>query len=180
MSKPKLSPVQHASLNDHHRVPVVSLFGKYEVYVGDNFIRLYSEDDLPDIIKSRIAMVKAATVKIPDSYLTSENIGQIYTGDPMSPMYEIGWQVSKELFVVVIPSKDLTYLRGEANNMSMQFVGARQTVVHFRKNLVNAVYGKEPSTATVMNDRPTFRDLDEVLSHVYWRMVDDARREGES
>lgn len=173
MSKPKLSPVQHASLNDHHRVPVVSLFGKYEVYVGDNFIRLYTEDDLPDIIKSRIAMVKAATVKIPDSYLTSENIGQIYTGDPMSPMYEIGWQVSKELFVVVIPSRDLTYLRGEANNMSMQFVGARQTVVHF-------VAGKTPSTATVMNDRPTFRDLDEVLSHVYWRMIDDAGREGES
>lgn len=173
MSKPKLSPVQHASLNDHHRVPVVSLFGKYEVYVGDNFIRLYSEDDLPDIIKSRIAMVKAATVNIPDTYLTSENIGQIYTGDPMSPMYEIGWQVSKELFVVVIPSKDLTYLRGEANNMSMQFIGARRTVVHF-------VTGKEPSTATVMNDRPTFRDLDEVLSHVYWRMIDDAGREGKS
>jgi hypothetical protein len=173
MSKPKLSPVQHASLNDHHRVPVVSLFGKYEVYVGDNFIRLYTEDDLPDIIKSRIAMVKAATVKIPDSYLTSENIGQIYTGDPMSPMYEIGWQVSKELFVVVIPSKDLTYLRGEANNTSMQFIGARQTIVHF-------VAGKTPSTATVMNDRPTFRDLDEVLSHVYWRIIYDAGREGES
>lgn len=173
MSKPKLSPVQHASLNDHHRVPVVSLFGKYEVYVGDNFIRLYTEDDLPDIIKSRIAMVKAATINPPDAYLTSENIGQIYTGDPMSPMYETGWQVSKELFVVVIPSKDLTYLRGEANNMSMQFIGARQTVVHF-------VAGKKPSTATVMNDRPTFRDLDEVLSHVYWRMIDDAGREGES
>jgi hypothetical protein len=154
-------------------VPVVSLFGKYEVYVGDNFIRLYTEDDLPDIIKSRIAMVKAATVKIPDSYLTSENIGQIYTGDPMSPMYEIGWQVSKELFVVVIPSRDLTYLRGEANNMSMQFVGARQTVVHF-------VPGRTPSTATVINDRPTFRNLDEVLSHVYWRIINDAGREGES
>jgi hypothetical protein len=81
MSKPKLSPVQHASLNDHHRVPVVSLFGKYEVYVGDNFIRLYTEDDLPDIIKSRIAMVKAATVKTSRrSTLTSENIGHIYTG----------------------------------------------------------------------------------------------------
>ena len=173
MSKPKLSPVIHASLNDHHRVPVVSLFGKYEVYVGDNFIRLYTEDDLPDIIKSRIAMVKAATVKPPEVYLTSENIGDIYRGDPMSPMYEIGWQVSKELFVVVIPSKDLTYLRGEANNMSMQFVGARQTVVHF-------VAGRTPSTATVMNDRPTFRNLDEVLSHVCWRMIDETGREGKS
>jgi hypothetical protein len=76
MSKPKLSPVQHASLNDHHRVPVVSLFGKYEVYVGDNFIRLYTEDDLPDIIKSRIAMVKAVYGQdLPTAYLTSENIG---------------------------------------------------------------------------------------------------------
>ena len=171
MSKPKLSPVIHASLNDHHRVPVVSLFGKYEVYVGDNFIRLYTEDDLPDIIKSRIAMVKAATVKPPDAYLTSENIGQIYTGDPMSPMYEIGWQVSKELFVVVIPSKDLTYLRGEANNMSMQFIGTRRSRIF---------YASKPSEVLIMNDRPTFRDLDEVLLHVYWRIVDDAGREGES
>jgi hypothetical protein len=172
MPKPKLSPVQHASLNDHHRVPVVSLSGKYEVYVGDNFIRLFSEDDLPDIIKSRIAMVKAATVNIPDTYLTSENIGQIYTGDPMSPMYEIGWQVSKELFVVVIPSKDLTYLRGEANNMSMQFIGTRRSKIYYRT-------GKS-SEVLIMNDRPTFRNLDEVLSYSYWRTMDDAGREGKS
>lgn len=171
MSKPKLSPVIHASLNDHHRVPVVSIFGKYEVYVGDNFIRLFSEDDLPDIIKSRIAMVKAATISPPDTYLTSENIGDIYRGDPMSPMYEIGWQVSKELFVVVIPSKDLTYLRGEANNMSMQFIGTRRSRVF---------YASKPSEVLIMNDRPTFRDLDEVLSHVYWRMIDDTGGEGKS
>jgi hypothetical protein len=50
---------------------LVYLGRKYEVYVGDNFIRLYTEDDLPDIIKSRIAMVKAATVKPPEVYLTS-------------------------------------------------------------------------------------------------------------
>ena len=116
-------------------------------------------------------MVKAATVKPPEVYLTSENIGDIYRGDPMSPMYEIGWQVSKELFVVVIPSKDLTYLRGEANNMSMQFIGTRRSRIF---------YASKPSEVLIMNDRPTFRDLDEVLSHVCWRMIDDAGREGES
>jgi hypothetical protein len=32
----------------------------------------------------------------------------------MSPMYEIGWQVSKELFVVVIPSRlDISKRRGK-------------------------------------------------------------------
>jgi hypothetical protein len=55
--------------------------------------------------------------------------------------------------------------------MSMQFIGTRRSRIF---------YANKPSEVLIMNDRPTFRDLDEVLSHVCWRMIDDAGREGES
>ena len=140
----KLTPIQHETLDDHHRVPVACILGKYEVYVGDNFIRFYEEHDLPDIIKSRIAMIRAA---FSEPTTTEYEIGKVYAGDRNSPMFETGWWVAKELFVVVIPTKDLTYLRGEANNMSrMGFVKARR---------VRGVI--------VLNDCPLYQYLEDFL-----------------
>lgn len=145
----KLTPIQHETLDDYHRVPVACVLGKYEVYVGDNFIRFYEEHDLPDIIKSRIAMIKANAKGEPVSsyYHTPLSIKDIYDGDRNSPMFEIGWWVAKELFVVVIPTKDLTYLRGEANNMArMGFIQARQSM-----------------GMTIMNDCPTYQHLEDFF-----------------
>lgn len=145
----KLTPIQHETLDDHHRVPVACVLGKYEVYVGDNFIRFYEEHDLPDIIKSRIAMIKANAKGEPviSYYHTPLSIKDIYDGDRNSPMFEIGWWVATELFVVVIPTKDLTYLRGEVNNTTrMGFIQARQSM-----------------GMTIMNDRPTYQHLEDFF-----------------
>ena len=172
-NKHKLSPIQHASLNDHHRVPVVNISGKYEVYVGDNFIRLYDADDLPEIIKSRLTMIRAATEE-PPRHLSVETIGEIYSGNPNSPLFDIGWWVTKELFIVVIPTKELTYLRGEANNMSMAFIGARRTKIFYFAS-------PKPSEVLIMNDRPTFRTLDELYTYHLWGTIaDDTGGEGKS
>ena len=135
----KLSPVRHATLNDHHRVPVAHISGKYEVYVGDNFIRLYEEDALPDDIKSRLTMIRAGTIEEPDFDMKLATIQQIYEGNPNSSLYEIGWQVAKNLYVVVLPSRYLTYLRGEEYKLAFRSVGG----------------------AHVASDRPTLRYLED-------------------
>lgn len=145
----KLTPIQHETLDDHHRVPVACLLGKYEVYVGDNFIRFYDKHDLPDILKSRIAMIRANAMHQPvSSYCdTPLSIKEVYDGDRNSPMFEIGWWVAKDLFVVVIPTKDLTYLRGEAYDLAkMGFIRARQSM-----------------GMTIMNDCPTHRYLEDFF-----------------
>jgi hypothetical protein len=80
-------------------------------------------------------------------YHTPLSIKDIYDGDRNSPMFEIGWWVAAELFVVVIPTKDLTYLRGEANNMArMGFIQARQSM-----------------GMTIMNDCPTYQHLEDFF-----------------
>ena len=107
----KFAPVMHPTLHNHHRVPITYHNGKYEVFVGDNQIRIYSDDELPDILKSRLAMIKASNKNPPieDPIL----IAKAYEHPPDSTMYETGWQPCQGLYVVVIPTKDLTYMRGE-------------------------------------------------------------------
>jgi hypothetical protein len=104
------APIMHPTLHDHHRVPITYINGHYEVFVGDNQIRIFTEDDLPDIIKSRLTMIRASTVDPPidDPIL----IAKAYDHPPNSSMFEIGWQPCEGLYVVVIPTKDLTYMKG--------------------------------------------------------------------
>ena len=71
----------HPTLHDHHRVPITYINGHYEVFVGDNQIRIFTEDDLPDIIKSRqyyqiiadILGVKMTVEEIPVMNFLQEN-----------------------------------------------------------------------------------------------------------
>lgn len=108
----------HPTLHDHHRVPILYMEGKYEVFVGDGQIRIFSNDDLPDILKSRLAMIKAAVVNSPneDPIL----IAKAYECPSDSELFEIGWQPCEGLFVVVIPTKDLTYMRGQPYPFSVR------------------------------------------------------------
>ena len=106
----KLTPVLHPTLSDHHRVPMAEVDGKFEIYVGEDFVRILKEEDLPDIFKVRLAMIRAAT----DSNSLSNSpilIAKAYEHPRESQLFEIGWQVCEGLYVIVIPTKDLTYLR---------------------------------------------------------------------
>lgn len=104
-----LAPILHQTLRDHHRVPIAVVDGKYEIYVQDNYVRIFDEDDLPDIIKARLSMIRAhSTVPpYPDPIL----VAKAYEHPLDSNMLEIGWIVCEGLYVVVIPTKDLTYIR---------------------------------------------------------------------
>lgn len=138
----KFAPVMHPTLHDHHRVPITYLNGNYEVFVGDNQIRIFTEEDLPDIIKARLSMIKAANVDpaTNDPIL----IAKAYDHPPNSEMFEIGWQPCEGLFVVVIPTKDLTYLRGQSYPFKYRHV---------------------VQVGFVANDRPSHRTLE---THIQW------------
>ena len=137
----KFAPVMHPTLHDHHRVPITYINGNYEVFVGDSQIRIFNDDSLPDVIKARLAMIKAANTEPPtvDPIL----IAKAYDHPPDSKMFEIGWQPCEGLYVVVIPTKDLTYLRGEPYPLK------------YRHN----------EMGFIANDRPTHGTLD---THIEW------------
>lgn len=137
----KFAPVMHPTLHDHHRVPIAYIDGRYEVYVGDNQIRIFLEEELPDILKSRLAMIKASNREPPttDPIL----IAKAYDHPPNSDMFEIGWQPCEGLYVVVIPTKDLTYMRGGDYSLKYRYVGA----------------------SFIAEDRPTYRTLE---TYIQW------------
>lgn len=108
----KLTPVRHATLPDHHRVPVMKVDGRYEIYVEENYVRIYDDNDLPDLIKSRMAMAKAGTRSpVADEMLYN---AQIYEcGSDNKHLADIGWVVDPNLCVLVLPTKYLTYLASQ-------------------------------------------------------------------
>ena len=139
-----LAPILHQTLRDHHRVPIAVVDGKYEIYVQDNYVRIFDEDDLPDIIKARLSMIRAhSTVPpYPDPIL----VAKAYEHPLDSNMLEIGWIVCEGLYVVVIPTKDLTYIRKTEYRS-----GAR----------VHAGF-------VIANDIPTWRYLEQIVEHKFF------------
>ena len=87
------------------------------MYVGDRMVRIFNEENLPDNIKALITMIRAGqtppdlTQAQPLSYFT-----HAYDHPPNSEFYEIGWFVTDRLFIVVIPTNDLTYLKRDQYN----------------------------------------------------------------
>ena len=140
----KLTPVLHPTLPNHHRVPMALVDGKFEIYVGEDFVRILKEEDLPDIFKVRLAMIRAAT-KDP---LSSDPIlvAKAYEHPRESQLYEIGWQVCEGLYVVVVPTKDLTYLRNSQYSPT--------------------AYRQVEGYGFVADDKPTFRNLEDFMVYI--------------
>lgn len=147
----KLAPIRHATLESHHRVPVAFINNKYEVYVGDRMVRIFSEDSLPDNIKALITMIKAGQ-KAPENYPSGiSTFSHAYDHPPDSNFYEIGWFVTKELFIVVLPTKDLTNLKGDQYN--------KLSLVEYR------VYDRGHGRYVLAPTEPTLPFLEEF----FWR-----------
>jgi hypothetical protein len=73
----KLTPVSHPTLPDHHRVPVIVQDGRYQIYLLENYVRIYDEDELPDLVKTRIAMIKAGTTTAVYRYLWADGVDML-------------------------------------------------------------------------------------------------------
>lgn len=147
----KFAPIMHPTLHDHHRVPITYINGQYEVFVGDNQIRIFTDEDLPDIIKARLMMIKASITSAPNE--DPIFIAKAYECPPDSNMFEIGWQPCEGLYVVVIPTKDLTYMRGENYSLKYRYVD-------------NSVAFTNVAGFTA-NDRPTIRTLETYIKWLH-------------
>jgi hypothetical protein len=105
----KLTPVRHPTLDDHHRVPIIRVNGKYEVYVEEDFVRIYDDEDLPGLIKLRMAMAKAGTKELGYEGMVTARIYECSSAN--KHLADIGWCITDDLAVLVLPTKYLTYLK---------------------------------------------------------------------
>lgn len=107
-----LAPIVHQHKWDLCRVPLTRQDGEYHVFVGDNHVRHFKEDTLPDCIKTKLTMILALPNQIvPDSVVGKMEIYKVPLDSP--EFSEIGWRVSESYFCVVLDYVDLASLRGE-------------------------------------------------------------------
>ena len=85
------------------------------VYVADGMVRRYDEETLPDILRSRFAMILAT----PQPELIHENNLQkihIYVNNHDPELDEVGWRVSETYFCIIVNRETLESLKGGTQN----------------------------------------------------------------
>jgi hypothetical protein len=107
----ELSPVVHPKRWDLIRLPVRRVNDEYIVYVADGFHRIYTDDTLPDVLKSKFAMILAngGGTFVPDSKVLRFTL---YTNTFSPELDEVGWRASDTYFCLVVDRLTLESLKG--------------------------------------------------------------------
>ena len=96
------------------RVPVRKVDDQYIVYVADGFHRIYTDDTLPDVLKSKFAMILASE----GGFVRDARIIRmtLYTNTDFPELDEVGWRASETYFCLVVDRLTLESLKGGIQN----------------------------------------------------------------
>ena len=106
-----LQPVSHQTLKGFYRVPMFLKDGEYRVVVGKHMLRIYDADSLPNKIRTCISMIHAFPPHIREDW-QADNITMFINTDD-TRLDEIGWQVTKGLYILILDRELLLSLRGD-------------------------------------------------------------------
>ena len=111
----ELSPVVHPKNWDLIRLPVRKIDDNYIVYVADGYHRIYTDDTLPDVLKSKFAMILAngSPEYLHDSKMLRLTL---YTNTFSPELDEVGWRASNTYFCLVVDRPTLESLKGGTLN----------------------------------------------------------------
>ena len=85
------------------------------VYVADGLVRMYDEETLPDVLRTRFAMILAT----PQPALIDERMLQklpVYLNAHDPELDEVGWRVSETYFCIIVDRETLESLKGGTQN----------------------------------------------------------------
>jgi hypothetical protein len=105
-----MSPVVHPRDWNLIRVPLRKIGDKYDVFVSDDLVRHYDERTLPDVLKSKMAMILASPQPnlIPEDRLQKLNVYSV----TMPELALVGWRVSDTWFCLALDRLTLNSLKG--------------------------------------------------------------------
>ena len=107
---PDLEPLETIKQEILYMVPLIAIDG-YEIVIGKNHRRIFTDNTLPDFIKKVLAMAKASATKVlHDSEMYKF---ELYVC-PVKHMEYIGWQASQSVFIIVMTKEQLDKLKGDA------------------------------------------------------------------
>lgn len=107
------------------RVPIKVVEDEFKVWVSANYFRIFNKQTLPDVIKSRLAIIRARDCQL-SAYggvdfeiaasVASPLYGLIYLAEDIDGMEDTGWRVNEDYYTVILPNEDMVSLRGESIN----------------------------------------------------------------
>jgi hypothetical protein len=105
-----MSPVVHPKDWNLIRVPLRKIGDKYDVFVSDDLVRHYDERTLPDVLKSKMAMILASPQPnlIPEDRLQKLDVYSV----TMPELALVGWRVSETWFCLALDRLTLNSLKG--------------------------------------------------------------------
>lgn len=106
-----LSPISHMYLPNSLRVPMWVEDGSYEIETGLNRRRIYTEETLPDEIKAIMSMIHSFP-KPAFHVWQFGGVGTIAYLAPDERLEEIGWQVTDNLYMLVLDRNVFDKLSG--------------------------------------------------------------------
>jgi 3-isopropylmalate dehydratase small subunit len=106
----ELTPVAHRNLNGSSRVAMWVRDNEYAVVVAKNHVRIFDENTLPDQIKALISMIHAFPPNILEEW-ESDNT-TVYINHQDLRLDDIGWQVTKHLYILVLDNQFVKSLYG--------------------------------------------------------------------
>lgn len=121
MRMPRLGPIATQNMMSL-RVPVWVEDGVYTVQATDKLYRMYDDDTLPDFLKASMAMIKAFPFKVepPSIYgwtdpraVFNQDYDGAYINRQDPKLDDIGWRVTKNLYIVILTQEQLESMYGE-------------------------------------------------------------------
>jgi len=128
-------PISHWAVGDYYRIPMIVDGDDYVIVVGDNKIRMYTDETLPDFVKALITMIHAFKPNLFDRYIESAHsvdsvhksvVHSIYDNNQDRRLDEIGWQLTKDFYMLILTTKQLFGLIGNNNHGNTREENKRQ------------------------------------------------------
>lgn len=114
--KQSLSPMPYHKevLNSWRVVMRTKPKDKYYINLGDNYVRSFNYENLPDFIKHKITFAQVED-PITTDYQLSYPDAFVYSGSNTG-LKHIGWRASESYYVLILTKQEMDSLKGESIN----------------------------------------------------------------
>ena len=106
----ELTPIAHRTLSGNCRVAMWVKDNEYAIVVAKNHVRIFDENTVPDHIKALMSMIHAFPPNILEEW-ESDNT-TVYINHQDHRLDDIGWQVTKNLYILVLDNEFINKLQG--------------------------------------------------------------------
>jgi len=98
-------PITHSMLDYSYRVPMWTAEDEYEISVGENHSRMFTNETLPDRVKTVISMINAYPTR---DYADWEiNPINVYINHQDPSLDDIGWRINRSMYMLVLTNEFL-------------------------------------------------------------------------